>query len=385
MNNPKEKIRQLVNDAKLKEALQVFADALSAEDNVSSYDITQLNGQLSNLSREINEGILAQSDINITRNKIAKSILSLLDSWQQGETATILDRIIHSLPVDKDIELGVLQMVNCDRKLPIRKFTRIFGEKKEAKQPFQFYFLSGCPTEMPHSLASRIAYEVIGWESLELDQSVHYPYEEGEFRRIKIEPLPLEDAGVAASQKKFREYVQNRFKLTNNQSFETFIEKGLPKLLYSHILTVFRITEDKWEADDGEILSYLQWVVDTFKSAHPDVPTFIFLFVVNLKNLHDETKVKKQQKKVVEKIEAFCDKNETAIFKEIVPINDTHLESWLTNLGVDNPNDANKLIKALNQSLSPSDRLMIEDEPHYHMKDVEPIQEKIVKYFRNKK
>ncbi|MBL7817295.1 MAG: hypothetical protein JNL70_19975 [Saprospiraceae bacterium] len=385
MNNPKEQVRELVSDAKFKEALQVFADALSAGENVSVNDIAQINSQLSALNESKIKGILSTQDTQLAENNISNRILSLLDIWQQGGSATALERVIYTLPIDRDTELGVLQMVNCDRIVPIRKFKNSFKAKKEAKKPFQFYFLSGCPTEMPHSLASRIAYEIIDAESLELDQSVHYPYEEGAFRRIKIEPLPLVDADVAASRKKFKEYVQNRFKLTNTQSFESFIETGLPKLLYSHILTVFRITEDKWEADEGEILSYLQWMVDIFKTAHPDVPTFVFLFVVNMRHLHDENKVKPQQCKIVETIETFCAKNETAIFKELVPIHDTHFESWLTNLGVDNPNDANTVLNALTQSLAPNDRLVIDGEPRFHMKDIEPIQEKIVKYFRNKK
>jgi Effector-associated domain 11 len=388
MNNPKEKIRDLVGKAQLKAALQVFYDALSEGDSVSKNDITQLSSLLANLTNQIDKNTISQADREQQFAIITNSILSYLDSWHQGGEASILDKILYALPIDKDADLGLLQMVNSDRITPIRKFKRSFEDKKQAKTPFQFYFLSACPTEMPHSLASRIAYEILEAESLELDKSVHYPFEEDTFhtfRRIKIEPLPLVDADAAASRKKFKEYVQDRFKLANTQSFELFIETGIPKLLYSHILTVFRITEDKWEADEGEILEYLQWMIDTFQTAHPDVPTFIFLFVINIRHLHDETKVKAAQRTIIERLEAFCLKNDTAIFKELVPIKDTHIESWLTNLGVDNPNDARKVINALSQTLEPNDRLMIDDEPRFHMKDVEPLQEKIVKYFRNKK
>jgi Effector-associated domain 11 len=388
MNNPKEKIRDLVGKAELKEALQAFYNAIAEGENVSYNDITQLNSQLSNLNESQIKGILSHNEEVLETAKISNRILSLLDTWNQGGEMSILDKLLYTLHIDKDADLGLLQMVNTDRIVPIRKFKRSFEDKKQAKIPFQFYFLSACPTEMPHSLASRIAYEIIEAESLELDKSVHYPYEEdihNNLRSIKIEPLPLADADVAASRKKFKEYVQDRFKLTNTQSFELFIETGIPKLLYSHILTVFRITEDKWEADEGEILEYLQWMIDTFQTAHPDVPTFIFIFVINIRHLHDETKIKTSQRTIIERLEAFCQKNDTAIFKELVPIKDTHIESWLTNLGVDNPNDARKVINALNQTLDSNDRLIIEDEQRFHMKDVEPIQEKIVKYFRNKK
>jgi hypothetical protein len=382
--NPKDTIRQLVGEAKLKEALTTFADALSAGDNVSLNEIAQLNGQLSNLTKQINGNTISQTDKGIETAKISHSILSFLDIWQQDAAATALERIIYALPIDKDEKLGVLQMVNCDRKVPIRQFKRTFAEKKDAKQPFQFYFLSACPTEMPHSLASRIAYEIMDSESLELDKSVHYPYEEGEWQRIKIQPLPFMDGDLPASRKKFKEYIQDRFKLSNSEAVETFIQTGVPKVPYSHALTVFRITEDKWQDDEGDVLAYLQWLMDTFQKAHPDLPTFIFLFVINIKDLHEETKVKSTQLKVVADLEAFCRKNETAIFRELKPVNKLDIESWLTNLGVDNPNDANRLLTALNQSLAPNDRLTIDDEPRFHMKDVEPIQEKVVRYFRNK-
>jgi hypothetical protein len=388
MINSKEKIRNLIGRAELKEALQVFYTALSEGENVSYNDITQLSGQLSNLQDAKIKGVISHDEETLETAKISNRILSLLESWHQGGEMSVLDKILYSLHIDKNANLGLLQMVNSDRLTPIRKFKRTFEDKKQAKKTFQFYFLCACPTEMPHSLAARIAYEIIEAESLELDKSVHYPYEEdnhNSLRRIKIEPLPLADGDIAASRKKFKEYVQDRFKLANTQSFELFIETGIPKLLYSHILTVFRITEDKWEADEGDILNYLQWMVDTFQTAHQEVPTFIFIFVINIRHLHDETKVKAHQRKIVAQIEAFCQKNDTAIFKELVPIKDTHIESWFTNLGVDNPNDARKVIHALSQTLAPNDRLIIEDELSFHMKDVEPIQEKIVKYFRNKK
>jgi hypothetical protein len=348
---PKEKIKQLVGEAKLKHALQFFAESLSAGDSVSKNDIIQLSTQLSALTQQVNDGTISKADEIVEINRISKRVLYFVDDWQTANNAlTPLEAAIQKLPIDKDAELGVLQMVNCDRKKPIRNFKRLFEEKKQAKKPFQFYFLSACPTEMPHSLASRIIYELMADESLELDKSIHYPYEENEFRSIKIQPLPFADEGEAASRKKFKSYFQDRFKLSDTQ-MTTFLEMGVPKLLYSHILTVFRITEEKWQDDEGEVVTYLQWIVDTFQKAHPDLPTFIFLFVVEIKHLHDAAKVKTAQSKVVSDLESFCKKNETAIFRELMPLKDLDLEGWLTNnLGVHNPNDRTPVLTAFNQS-----------------------------------
>lgn len=150
--NPKEKIRQLVGDAKLKEALRLFAESLSAGDSVSLNDIALINGQLTMLNKDINKGTISEGDKTLQTNKIISSILSLLDEWQQNTTVTDLEKAIHALPIDKDAQLGFLQTVNCDRRNPMRDFNRIFEEKKQAKHPFQFYFITACPDEMPHSL-----------------------------------------------------------------------------------------------------------------------------------------------------------------------------------------------------------------------------------------
>jgi hypothetical protein len=380
----KSTIRQLVGQDKLKEALKQFLDM--TDDEETENELTGFSSHLERLESKIRKGTIATDTANLELAQIRDSILSLLSSFHDASdnNTTDLETMLRILQVDKDLELGLLQTVNSNRFTPIRKFKRNYATQKEEKKPFQCYFLSGCPSEMPHSFAARIVYEIIETESLELNKSVNYCYDEDELRKIKIEPLPLADADVNTSKKKFKEYVQKRFSFANTQSFESFIETGLPKLLYSHILTVFRITEDKWECGE-ELFEYLQWLLNTFQTAHQDVPTFIFLFVVNIKNLHDQAKIKPSQLNIIQQIEQFCEKNDTAIFKELVPLKQEHIESWFTNLGVDNPNDVQPIIKNLRDSLAPQDRLIIEDEPRFHMKDVEPIQEKVVKYFRNKK
>jgi hypothetical protein len=330
-----------------------------------------LNQQLSALNRNINEGIISKADETVEFNRITKRISFLLDTSQNNNIVNGLDKAIQALPIAKDAELGFLQMVNCDRRIPMRKFNNIFEEKKQAKHPFQFYFLSACPTEMPHSLASRIAYELNLDASDEGDKPIDYVRESDESESIRIQPLPFSDKGEVRSRKLFNSYFQDRFKLSDGQMV-SFLETGVPKLLYSHVLTAFLITESQWQDDEGGVLSYLQWLVDTFQKAHPDLPTFVFLFVVEIKHLYDASKVKPAQNKVINDLEAFCQKNETAIFRELMPLKDLDL-------------DRMPLLTAFNQSLAPIDQLIIDGEPRFHMKDVQQVQEKVVRYFRNKK
>lgn len=289
----KSAIRQLVAQDKIKETLKQFSDYIVPEDDDEIVNsIIGLRSRLAKIEKEKQIGSISFEDEQLELAKIRDSFLSLLNSFEEpnNNKNTDIETIFQSLHIDKEANLGLLQMVNSNRIPPIRKFKRNYSTLTDANRPFQFYFLSGCPTEMPNSLAARIAYEIIEDESLVLDKSVNYHYDEDNFKKIKIEPLPISDANVQASKRKFKEYIQKRFSLANTQSFESFIETGLPKLLYSHVLTVFRITEERWECSE-DLLDYLQWIFNIFQTAHPNVPTFIFLFVLDIKNLYDEKKL----------------------------------------------------------------------------------------------
>jgi hypothetical protein len=384
--NPKEKINTLVATGKIREALQFFLEKTNPNEQTLRTAIFQLSAQWNQLEDEKNKGIVSVADANLQANKINIAILNYVNNWDINTYESELEQIINSLPVSDSADLGALQMVNCDRITPLKKFNRSFEEKKTAKSPFQFYFLCGCPDEQPNSLSERIIYEIMEKESLDLSSSVSYPFQESDdFKRVLIENLPFSNTDVATSKKKLKEYVQKRFRFADSDSFETFIETGLPKILYKYIATVFKLEDTDWEADEGEIIEYLQWMIDTFKTAHPDVPTFVFLFVIKLKNLHDTEKVKPRNTQIVKDLKAFCESNDCALFDEIVPLKEEHIEGWLGKLGVDNPNDATTLINAFSKSLSEKDLMMVEGGKRFHMKDVEPLQEKIVRKFRSLK
>lgn len=380
---PKEKIKEHVRKAQPRKALELFQESLSPKDSVSESDILQLSARNAKLEEKENKGTISVADANLERANINDAILNLLNGCHSDTTLTALEQAIAALPIGKDADLGVLQLVNCDRKKPIKKFKQAFNEKTEAKQPFQFYFISGCPNEMPSSFAERILYEIMDRESLELHKSIHYPIEEDIFRRVKIENIPLSNGGdLKANQKKFKEYIQKRFGFPDAHSFDTFLATGIPQLNYSHVTTIFTIKESDLIDEEDELLTYLQWIVDSFNVAHPKVPTFIFLFVVQVRNLHDEAKVRSSSKKAIAELDGFCKKNETALFREIKPIVDYDFEDWFFNLGINNPIFSQNVITAFDDTLSANDKLMIDDERHFHMKDIETVQKKVVLTFR---
>ncbi len=383
----KEQIRNLISNGKTKEAIALFYESLTQNDAELSKNITLQSGRLSGLNDKINAGTISTDDANTEFTNISNSVLNYLSAWDTSDSTSLLDKIINDLPISKDADLGLLSLVNCDRIVPIRKFNSNFEAKKELKQTFQFYFLCGCPDEMPDSIGERIVYEIIEKEGLDLNSSVSYPFFENDFRRLKVENLPLSDLDVSGSKKKLKEYVQKRFAFTNTESFETFIETGIPKLPYNYIFTVFKITETDWEERVDDIFAYLQWMIDTFKCASPKVPTFLFLFVVPFKNMYDSTQLSPRNAAIIDKLKLFCEKNTMAILSDIAPIRSGHFTSWLEKLGVNNPNDSNNVVEVFSKTLDLKDRLSMDEdykEPRFHMKDIEPLQKKIVEVFRKK-
>lgn len=379
----KKQIRDLISKGKTKDAIALFYESLTENDSELRNKLTLLGGQLTILSDKINLGGIAQDYANPEYVRISNSTLNFLDDWKQTDSTTILDKLILQLPINKD-ELGLLSLVNCDRKDPVKKFNESFDEKKNLKQPFQFYFLCGCPTEKPDSLAKRVVYEIIEKEDLDKNPSVSYSsvHSEDGFNLLKVENLIQDD--VKNSRKKLKEYVQKRFERPNTESFETFIETGITELSYNYIFSIFKIVETDWEDAEEDIFNYLQWMIDTFKCASPKVPTFLFILVFQFENLYDSEKLSKQNEAIVKNLESFCKKNTTAILKKIEPIKTIHFTDWLDKLGVDNLNYSENLILEFSKKLKDKDKFTINGEPRFHMKDIELLQKKILEAFRNK-
>ena len=378
---PKEKIKALVSTAKIREALLLFRESLSPNDSVSENDIIQLSFRYMTLEDKESKNLISFDNAGLERAAISNALLNFLNQWNKGDKSP-LDKAILALPVDKEADLGKLQLLNCNRERPIKRFNKVFDKQKTNKQAFQFYFIGSCPNEMPSSLAERVLYEIIEEESKELKSSVSYPdYEKEDFRRVLIEELPLSVRGTSASKNLFKEYVQKRFEFSQTESFDTFIETGIPKLKYSHVVSIFRIEESKWKADEGEIVDYFKWMADTFKTSHANVPIFIFLIIIEIENLYNADKVRPRSRTIIPQLEVLCAEKGMTLFNNIEPIEADDLQTWFSsNLRILNPNHYKPVIDAFIQSLETP--LEIDGERRFHMKDFEPVQEKVIKIFR---
>jgi len=373
--NPKEVIQNLLAASQLDEAFRQLIYQLPSGSSLCG-EASILQSQFGNLQSQKALGLISVQDEQLIYNRIVYGLNDLLNRWHPGGNLSALQRAVERLDIDPDAEIGAMHLVNCDREAGVKKFRKVFNKKRNACQAFQFYFIAACRSEMPDSFSKRLIYQIIEEELGGEAGAINYPFREESGNHIKIEKIPL-GSDLESSRKKFKQYVARRFQFADTQSFEAFIETGVPKLPYQYVTAVFDLSEKEWEGDEGEIRDYLQWMIDTFRCPHPDVPTFLFFFVVYARNLYDEAKRTPRQQEILTELESLCQQNDTALFTELLPVEATDFEDWLNELDVRNPNQTHDLVKALAQSLEPSERQMFEANNTLHMKDIEPVQKMI--------
>lgn len=373
--NPKETIHQLLAAGQLEEIFRQLTLHLPLGSPLLG-EIAILQSQFGNLQSQKSLRLISFQEEELARNGILYGLKNILDRWHPGGDQSVLRQAVESLDIDPDTDIGAMHLVNCNREAGVKKFRKVFNRKRDARQAFQFYFIAACRSEMPDSFSKRLIYQIIEEELNGESGAINYPFREESGDHIKIEKIPL-GSDVESSRKKFKQYVARRFQFADTQSFEAFIETGVPKLPYQYVTAVFDLSEKEWEGDEGEISNYLQWMIDTFRCPHPDVPTFLFFFVVYVRNLYEEAKRTPRQQEILTELESLCQQNDSALFTELLPVEATDFEDWLNELGVRNPNQTHDLVKALAHSLEPAERQMFETNNTLHMKDIEPVQKMI--------
>jgi len=373
--NPKGNILQLISRGQLEEAIAAWLQAINANDAVRT-DVLGYSARLANASAERNRGVIEFKDENLERNRVMAAMLDTLQNWQPGGDYAPLYRAIEQLGIDDQTEIEAAQLVNCDRTKPAKSFRRVFGNRKNQAH-FQFYFLCGCPNEMPGSFAKRLIYSIIKDHLDGRQSSINFPFQEG-IDRIRSEELPLGD-DLEASKKRFKAYVAKRFKFSDAQTFESFIETGVPKLEEDFVTAVFEVSDKKWDGDEGEIRDYFDWMMRTFRSAHAAVPTFLFFIVLRSQNLWNEARRLPRQTTIMQELTTLSTEHSeySTVIADFPPVDAQDFADWLAELGVRNPNYAGQVIDALAQTLKPHERQMFNTDNRLHMKDIEIVQRMI--------
>ena len=309
-------------------------------------EITQLEGQVRDL----------------------KGTLSGAHNIRSVDKDSLLLDAARELNIDEDEEIGLLHLVNVDRREMRGKFWDAFDEKEEAKQEFQFYFISACPTQMPPSFAERMVYELLA-EELDGDSDGLHIITHEDTGRLRIQDLPV-GRNARKCQQRFKEYVQERFRFADAQSFDTFIETGVPKLPFDYVAVAFEIHERHWE---DYLLDYLQWMIDTFRCPHQDVPTFLFFFVVYIEKQH-EGRLTPAQKAIVDGLAGLSERNEASLLTPLLPVEEGDLRAWLMDLGERNPNQVQQVMDVFLSGLREEDQRLYQDKRLLNMKDIEELQ-----------
>ncbi len=276
--------------------------------------------------------------------------------------------LARALNIEEEEEIGLLHLVNVDRKEMRHRFWDAFDKKDEEEVDFQFYFISACPTQMPPSFAERMAYELLV-EELDGNADALHILTHEDTGRLRIQDLP-KGRNARKSKQRFKEYVQERFRFADTQSFDAFIQTGVPNLPYDYVAVVFEIHERMWE---DFIPEYLQWMIDTFRCPHQDVPTFLFFFVVYLEGQH-RGKLSAGQQAILSALEEVSTRNETTLLTPLLPVEEADLRAWLMDLGERNPNKVQEVIDALAAGLREEDQALYQKEKRFNMKDIEELQ-----------
>lgn len=375
MTNPKVKIREYIITGRLKEALQSWKQTLDNADPLQ-LELDSLSSQLEKLDEDKRHGVILKEDELVTQNKITWSTLDLLQKWTPGNNLMPLAEAIRELGIDDSLEIGAFHLVNCNRNKPAKTFRRAFAHRKD-KEHFQYYFLCGCPNEMPGSFAKRVIYGLIKDQLDGKDKGINYDFQEGA-DRIRIDELPLGD-DLETSIKRFKASVAKRFRFTDTQSFDAFIETGVPRIEEDYVTSIFEISEKKWDGDEGEIRAYFQWMMETFANPHPAVPTFLFFVVVRSQDLWMEERRTKRQSTILQELTGLAEQfpEKATVITDFPPVELSDFSEWLAELGVRNPKLAEPTMNALAQTLNPKDRQLFENEGLVHMKDIEIVQKMI--------
>ncbi|MCB9299193.1 MAG: hypothetical protein H6566_01015 [Lewinellaceae bacterium] len=297
-----------------------------------------------------------------------KGILAGAHNIRTVDKDSLLYEASRGLDIDEDEEIGLLHLVNVDRKEMRGKFWDAFDEKEEEKQEFQFYFISSCPSQMPPSFAERMVYELLS-EELDGDSDALHIITHADTGRLRIQDLPV-GRNTRKCQQRFKEYVQERFHFADTQSFDAFIETGVPKLPYDYVAVAFEIHERNWE---DFLVEYLQWMIDTFRCPHQEVPTFLFFFVVYIEKQH-EGRLTPVQKTILDQLTGLSQRNEASLLTPLLPVEEADLRAWLMDLGERNPNKVQQVMDVFLSGLREEDQKLYQEKQLLNMKDIEELQ-----------
>lgn len=288
-----------------------------------------------------------------------------------------------SVLAEKIVQLGIgralgnIDLVNCNRDTEKERFWDYYDDMEAHR--FQFYCLTSCSSQKPDSFAERMLYEYLNEELEGASDALHYATDEsweGTFVRPKIVPLPV-GRNLVNCQKAFRKYFAAFWKLSEQQSMEEYLKTGLPLSKYDAVALFFHIDAARWKEE--LTLPYLQWIINTLQTTHPEVPRILFFLKINCSGAHLNPDGIADNVAFRDIKTVLAQHPGVAHLLPFEPIKSEDLKRWFFDLNTRFTARLDDLITAFSRGLGKSEQQLFVEKKQFNMDDIELLQNEVYK------
>ncbi len=340
--------------------------------------IKKINRLRAALVLETDEGRKFQYEEQIRAGELEKlkldAKLSSVYSLHGSSGAQLVLQKIDEIGLEIEA-MGEQDLVNVNREAEREYFFDQFDQL--IKSNFQFYYISGCSTQMPHSFSEWAVLEV-AFTELEEELSAMLYRRHADSNRVQIMRLPV-GRNLDRSKRAFKKFFAEYFSFKTHQTFDKYIETGLPALSYEYVAFVFELDANSWKPDHQK---YLQWIINTFQHNVQNMPTFLFFFVFVRGGLHDKAEPEYAIDAMVKDLDQLAATNEATVhISPLRPVPVLDLKRWFRQLGERNPARVEEVIELMVKGLKPQDQQLFVTKQQLNMDDVERLQSLIYNWY----
>ncbi len=319
------------------------------------------------LKKQIEE---AEGDLGRVRREIQQAY-----RLDMPESQDALVEKIRMLNLDE--VMAEIHLVNCNREKVMDKLWNAFDAKSD--QTYQYYFICGCRKQMPPSTAERFVFELIHDELDEDWEAINYLRKQ-DSNRVDMEILELKNS-LTRTQKKFNKQLASRFEHFSHFDLDDFIQKGIPTMKESFVVSLLTLDESKWRDFTGD---FFRWVMKKFSHTHQNCPTFQFFFVIYLDDFCD-LPLTNQQQNILDAIGQLVSEfdNACSMHAGMSPVTEKDLINWFDSLGETNVSRIDSVIETFVHGLEESYQQRYQDKGLFDMAHVEILLQKVFEIKEN--
>ena len=334
----KKDIRICIEEDKLVVAFERLGSCLSEESEYFDTFIL-LKSRFKSLTKANTKGISSNFDAML--NNIKNDTLQLINELSEADIRppqSDLQNAIAKLGIGT---LGKAFLVNCNRNEHRQVFKRHF--RTHQRQPFQFYFIVGCPKESPDDFTENLIYEIIDrfaagdTDAVDMVTDKKSVYSE-KVERAVMEQLPIGgDCALSIARFKKDYFVPRLLKFgLQDMSIEDFVRLKKTQLPFKYMIFTLELNAKTWREEGEEMTNYLKWIIEQFHVNDGENPSFLFFFVVNMPNAH--TKEDAVVMSAIEHIHQTFEETCHLTLKNMSPVALDDIEAWLeSDVNPDNP------------------------------------------------